>query len=180
MIAMIISCEIAFWVFVVAGLAFRYVFSFKKTGVLLLYCTPLIDLALLVATVIHLRGGAEASAAHGIAAIYIGVSIAFGHSMIRWADTLFAHRFASGPAPEKKTKYGKGHARNERHGWYRHLAAWVIGCAILYGMIILVNEPDRTTRLLQFIRTWSFVLAIDFLISFSYTLFPRAPKKKTS
>ncbi|WP_254450216.1 hypothetical protein [Cohnella herbarum] len=179
-VAFIIGCEIAFWIFVLAGLISRYIFRRKKTGAVLLYCTPVIDLILLVLTVIDLRGGAVASTAHGLAAIYIGASIAYGHAMINWADVRFAHRFAGGPAPQKKIKIGKEHARNERRGWYKHAIAWIIGCGILYGMILMVNAESRTEVFVQVIRTWSIVLAIDFVYSFSYTLWPRASKNTVS
>lgn len=179
-VAFIIGCEIAFWVFILAGLTSRYIFRKKKTGAVLLYCTPLIDLVLLILTVIDLRGGAEASTAHGLAAIYIGVSIAYGHAMIKWADVRFAHRFAGGPEPEKKAKFGKAHARNERRGWYKHAIAWVIGCGILYGMILMVNAENRTEVFVEVIRIWSIVLAIDFVISFSYTFWPKPQKKSVS
>jgi hypothetical protein len=176
-IAFIIGCEIAFWVFIVVGLVFRYMLRMPKPGAALLLCTPLIDLALLVATVIHLNGGAEADFTHGLAAIYIGVSIAFGHSMIRWADERFAHRFAGGPPPRKKAKHGTEHARSERQAWLKHLLAWAIGCACLLGMILMVGDADRTEALLQVVRIWSIILGIDFLISFSYTLWPRKSKE---
>ncbi len=174
--AFIIGCEIAFWIFVLAGLTCRYLLGWKRAGALLLLCTPLIDLVLLAVAVIDLRGGAEASIVHGIAAIYIAVSIVYGHSMIQWADVRFAHRYASGPAPVKPAKYGKEHARRERRNWYKHVLSWAIGCAILYGMIILVDTENRTGGLSQLIRTWSYVLGIDFLISFTYTLWPRKQK----
>ncbi|WP_141500234.1 hypothetical protein [Paenibacillus luteus] len=174
--AFIIACEIGFWVFVLAGLVFRYVFRFKKAGTLLLYSTPLIDLALVIATVYDLRGGSEATFAHSLAAVYIGVSIAYGHKMIKWADERFAHRFAGGPAPTGKPKYGTAHARYERSGWLHHLLAWVIGAAILYSMILMVGDETRTEALFNALRLWSLILGIDFLISFSYTLWPRKEK----
>lgn len=174
--ALIIACEIAFWVFVVAGLTMRYVYRKKRAGAILLLCTPVVDLLLLIATAVDLSRGAEASVFHGIAAVYIGVSVAFGHRMIRWADVRFAHRFAGGPAPEKL--YGARHARHERTGWLLHLLGWGIGCAILYGMIRWVGDASDTEPLLGIIRIWSLVLGIDFLISFSYTLFPRKEKAR--
>ncbi len=147
-----------------------------QIGAALLLCTPLVDVVLLVATAIHLRSGAEANFAHGLAAIYIGVSLVYGHSMIRWADVQFAHRFAGGPAPVKQRLTGAPHARQERAGWYRHLAAWAIGCGILYGIILMVNNPEQTDSLGRIIQGWMVVLGIDFLISFSYTLWPRESK----
>ncbi|MBB6731988.1 hypothetical protein [Cohnella zeiphila] len=177
MFAAIVACELAFWVFVLAGLACRYLLPLKKTGAVLLICTPAIDAALLAAAAIDLRHGAEAGAVHGLSAIYIGVSIAYGHSMIRWADVRFAHRFAGGPAPVKPPKAGEEHARRERSLWYRHGLAWAIGSAILLGMVALIGDEERTRALVETVKLWSFVLGIDFLISFSYTLFPRKPKR---
>jgi len=177
MIGVIIGCEIAFWVLILAGLACRYLLGLKKAGIALLWTTPVVDIVLLAVTVIHLRQGAEATFAHGLAAVYIGVSIAFGHSMIRWADTRFAHKFAGGAAPAPKPKYGREHARLERIGWLKHLLAWAIGCLCLGGMIYLVDDSGGTEPLIQMIRLWSIVLGIDFLISFSYTLSPKKAKR---
>lgn len=178
MLGVIIGCEIAFWVLIAAGLLCRYMLKRTRTGAVLLLLTPAVDIVLLAVTVVHLRQGAEATFAHGLAAVYIGVSIAFGHAMVKWADERFAHRFAGGPPPAPKAKYGQAHARQERIGWLRHLLAWAIGCACLAGMIGMVADPDRTETLLHTIKLWSVVLAIDFLISFSYTLSPRKAKHK--
>ena len=72
----IIACEIAFWIFVAAGLSIRYMLGKKRLGLALLAATPIVDVLLLVATAVDLRRGATASMVHGIAAIYIGVSVA--------------------------------------------------------------------------------------------------------
>ncbi|MFF2015889.1 hypothetical protein [Paenibacillus sp. NPDC058177] len=174
--AFIIGSEIAFWVFVLAGLVFRYVLKQKKIGAALLICTPIVDLALILATILDLRSGSTATFAHSLAAVYIGTSIAFGHSMIAWADSRFAHRFAGGPKPISKPKHGAAHALNERKGWFKHLLAFVIGCAALYLMILFVGDPARTESLSDTIRFWAMVLIIDFAISFSYTLWPKQAK----
>ncbi|MFB9330727.1 hypothetical protein ACFFSY_32705 [Paenibacillus aurantiacus] len=176
MAAFIIGCEVAFWVFVLAGLVFRYLLKAKRLGGALLLVTPLIDLALLIVTVWDLRDGAVASTVHGIAAIYIGVSLVYGHSMIRWADVRFAHRFAGGPAPESLPRYGQAHARRERIGWAKHFGAWAIGCAVLYAMVLLVGDAERTNALMGIMRIWSIVITIDFVYSFSFTLWPKQAK----
>ncbi|WP_336789937.1 hypothetical protein [Paenibacillus sp. MMO-177] len=177
-VSVIIGCEMAFWVFVLAGLACRYLLRRKKLGAVLLAITPVVDLVLLAATAYDLHQGGEASFIHGLAAIYIGVSVAFGSRMIRWADIRFAHRFAGGPPPEPKVRHGVEHARNERKGWLLHLLAWSIGCALLLGIIAWIGDEARTASLLSVIQMWSIVLSIDFLISFSYTLWPRKAKKE--
>lgn len=175
--ALIVACEIGFWVFVLAGLFCRYMLRKKALGAFLLFCTPLIDLVLLIATALDLKNGAAANFFHGLAAVYIGVSIAFGSRMIQWADERFAHRFAGGPAPSSKPKYGREHARYERQMWFRHLAAWLIGSAILYGMILYVDDAERTKQLSLTILRWLIVLGIDFAISFSYTIWPKKEKQ---
>lgn len=193
---LIVACEIGFWLFIAAGLAARYVFKRKKAGIVLLACTPLIDLLLLAATVADLQRGAVATVYHGLAAIYIGVSLVYGKRMIEWADRRFAYRFAGGPKPVKRKTYGAEHARVERAGWFRHFLAWLIGSALL---LLITVYTDRGTQTLEWmlesfreetfqfdsreeyptaalvltVFRWFVVLAIDFVISFSYTLFPR-------
>ena len=174
--AFIIGCEIGFWLFVIAGLVCRYPLRKKRLGALLLFCTPLVDLILVIATVADLRSGAVATTVHGIAAIYIGVSVAYGHRMIQWADVRFAHRFAGGPKPLPKPKYGLEHASYERRMWLLHLIAWGIGCLVLYAMILIVGDASRTESLMGTLRLWSVIVGIDFLYSFSFTLWPRKAK----
>jgi hypothetical protein len=168
--AVILAGEVAFWAFVLAGLAARYLLGRPRLGVTLLLMTPVVDLVLVAATVIDLRAGATADFFHGLAAIYVGVSIAFGHRMIRWADERFAHRFAGGPPPKRPPKRGPEHARREREGWYRHLLAWAVGSALLLGMVVLVGDPHRTGSLSARAGIWTLILAVDFVWSFSYTL----------
>ena len=98
-LAVIIACEIGFWVFVAAGLVARYPMRLKRLGAVLLAMTPVVDLVLLGFVALDLSRGGHASFGHGLAALYIGLSVAHGHAMIRWADVCFAHRFNSGPAP---------------------------------------------------------------------------------
>ncbi|MBR2563200.1 MAG: hypothetical protein IKE29_01080 [Paenibacillus sp.] len=174
----IIACEIAFWVFVAAGLSVRYMLGKKRLGLALLVATPIIDVLLLIATVMDLHSGATASMVHGIAAIYIGVSIAFGHQMIAWADRYFQYWFKGGESPRKSKPYGRDHARNERMGWIRHLLAWSIGSALLYIMIWWIGDPARTEVFSGLIRVWALVLGVDFLISFSYSLWPKREPAK--
>jgi hypothetical protein len=174
--ALIIGCEIGFWALVAAGLFCRYMLNWRRTGAVLLILTPVVDLVLLIATVIDLRGGAEPSWTHGLAAVYLGVSVAFGHRMIRWADERFARRFKGGPAPRKL--YGREHAAHERRGWLLHLLAWCIGSLLLLGMHVLagVGELGVNSPFVAWSLRWAIVLGIDFIISFSYTLWPRTDK----
>jgi hypothetical protein len=180
MIAVIIACEIGFWVLLLSGLFARYILRARQLSTVLLLAVPLTDVVLLAASVIDLRRGGEAETAHGLAAIYLGVSVAFGPQLITWADQRFAHRFAGGSAPTRPPKGGRAHAAYERAQWLRHLLAYVIAAAVLGLFTLLVGDTSRTKALWSVMAPWAIVLIIDFVISFSYTLVPRAAKQSTT
>jgi hypothetical protein len=108
MIALIVACEIGFWVLLIAGLAARYLLRARTLSRVLLICVPLVDVVLLAATAIDLRRGGQAGFTHGLAAVYIGVSLAFGHQLISRADQRFAHRVLGGPTPPTSAGSGSG------------------------------------------------------------------------
>jgi hypothetical protein len=176
MLTLIIAAEISFWVVLAAGLTVRYLLRRPTAGAVLLAATPLIDVLLLVATVIDLRAGAESSFAHGLAAVYIGVSIAFGPSMIRWADERFAHRFAGGPAPWRQPRGGRARTRYEWREFGKAALAWAVSVTLLLGAIALVGDADRTEALQGWIARATLVLAIWSLWPITHTLWPARPQ----
>lgn len=178
LVAVIIGCEIAFWVVLAAGLVARYPLRRPRLGGALLLCVPLVDLALLVATVIDLRRGATADFTHGLAAAYLGFSVAFGHSMVRWADQRFAHRFAGGPPPVRPPRYGWARTRYEWREWAKALLGWAIACGLLGAAILWVDDADRTRELGGWIQKLTVALVV-WLVAFPVweTVFPRRPKR---
>ncbi|TDE38602.1 hypothetical protein [Actinomadura sp. 6K520] len=177
LIAIIVACEIGFWVVLGAGLIARYPLRLRRTGAALLLCVPLIDLVLLAATVLDLRGGATAGTGHGLAAAYLGYSVAFGPSVVRWADERFAHRFASGPPPRGRPKYGRARIRYEWREFGKAALATAIACGLLLSMIVLVDDPDRTAALLAWLGRLGMVLAVWSIWPISHTLWPAKPKE---
>ncbi len=147
MAAVIAAGEIGFWVFIAAGLVARYLLRLRRTGAVLLAATPAIDLAVLVATMVDLAGGGTATGVHGLAAVYLGFSVAFGPRMIRWADAKFAQRFAGGPPPPKPPKYGRAKVRYEWQEWGRCVLGAGIAAAVLLVLIFVVGSPAQTTEL---------------------------------
>ena len=147
LVVLIVACEIGFWVVLGAGLLARYVLRKPRLGAVLLVCTPVVDVVLLVATVFDLRSGGEATSAHGLAAIDLGVSVAFGHTMLRWADQRFAHRFAGGPPPVKPPKHGMAKIRHEWREWGKFAIAWAIACSVMLFLMYVVATPERTQAL---------------------------------
>jgi len=160
LLAVIAACEVGFWVILGAGLAARYLLRWRAVGAVLLVCASLVDLVLFVATVIDLRRGATANFTHGLAAAYIGFSVAFGHNMIRWADQRFAHRFAGGPPPWKPPKDGWPRARYEWREWFKGLLGWAIACALLGGGVLMVGDWQRTEALVGWMGRLTLALVI--------------------
>ncbi|MEH0985230.1 hypothetical protein [Micromonospora sp. CPCC 205556] len=177
LLAVIAACEIGFWVVLGAGLVARYVLRRPRLGAALLICVPLVDLVLLVATALDLRRGATANVSHGLAAAYLGFSVAFGHSMVRWADQRFAHRFAGGPPPVRPPRYGRARVRHEWREWGKGLLGWAIACALLGAGILYVGDAARTQELWGWIRNLTLAIVI-WLVAFPVweTIFPRRPK----
>jgi hypothetical protein len=140
------------------------------------FCSPATPL--LAATTIDLRRGGEPALPHALAAVYTGVSVAWGQRIVSWADVRFAHRFAGGPPPERPPRTGRRHAARQRREWLRHLTAWATGTTLLGIGVLVAGDLDRAWALLNVAALWTLVLAINFVISFSYTLRPRLPEEK--
>ncbi|MGO3327239.1 hypothetical protein [Gordonia sp. (in: high G+C Gram-positive bacteria)] len=139
----IVACEIGFWVFVLGGLALRYIARMPRSSMIVLTCVPLIDLVLLVAVGIDLSQGGEVEFAHRLAPIYLGCTIMFGHRMIAWADARFAHRFANGPKPHKIPASGPERRHYEWADFGRWLGAVAIAVAITGLLGITVADSAQ-------------------------------------
>lgn len=170
-LAAIIACEVGFWVLLLGGLAARYLARRPRLGGLLLTLVPGIDLLLLALVLVDLLGGGTASWEHGIAAIYLGLSIAYGRRMVAWADVRFAHRFDGGPAPVKPA--GAAYTRKCWADVLRTTLLVLIAGGVLGGLILLVNDPSRTEALAGFFRILGIILAIDVFWAIGYTVWPK-------
>jgi hypothetical protein len=167
----IVACEIAFWVALLAGLCVRYLARRPRLGAALLIAAPVVDAVLLVLVAVDLLGGGTASWHHGLAALYIGVSVAYGHRMIAWADAKFATRFR-GAAPRPRLT-GLAYTIACWKDVARTVLAAVIAAAILYGLIVLVDDPARTAELAGFFPVLGLLVVIDLIWAVSYTLWPK-------
>ncbi|MGW2486814.1 hypothetical protein ACWCV9_06275 [Streptomyces sp. NPDC001606] len=169
---LIITCEVAFWVLLVAGLTFRYALRMPRTGLALLLCEPLLEVVLFLVTAIDLRNGAQPDWRHGLAAVYIGFTVGLGHSTIKWADAWVAHRFAGGPPPAKPPKYGTARTVHEWKVAGRWILAACVALALLQGAVWYVGDGDISS-----LRAWQqrmlWVIGINLVIAGSYTLFPK-------
>ena len=141
---LIVACEILFWLVLVLALLARYWLRREQLSRVLLFCLPGIDLLLIAFTAFDLKGGASATFAHGLAAAYVGFTVAFGSIVVRWTDERFAHWLASGPAPSTAPTRGWAVVWYEVVLWVRSIAAWVIALALLSAIIAYVESPAVT------------------------------------
>jgi hypothetical protein len=180
LVALIVACEIGFWVLLAAGLSARYLLRRRRLSTALLVSVPLVDLVLLAATVADLAGGATASVAHGLAAAYLGFSVAFGHGLVRWADERFAHRFAGGPAPSRAPRFGAARTRHEWREFGKATLAWAVACSLLGAAILIVGDASRTAALEDWIARLSVALAIWAIWPVSHTVWPARPRPRSA
>ena len=143
---LIVGCEVAFWVVLLLSLVARYLFHRQALSRWLLLSLPAIDVFLVVLTALDLKSGTRATTAHGLAAVYVGFTLAFGSVAVRWADIHFAYRFASGPPPSKAPKGWKA-VRLELALWLRCIAAWILAFALIEALIAYVGNAAVTQPL---------------------------------
>ncbi|GAB2455186.1 hypothetical protein [Xylanimonas ulmi] len=167
----ILACEVGFWVAIVAGLTARYVLRRPRLGAGLLISAPALDVVLLALVAVDLARGGAASWQHGLAAIYIGVSGAYGRPMVAWVDVRFAHRFAGGPPPQRLS--GARHTAKCWRDVGRTIVMGAIASAISGGLIWWVDDASRTAELTVNFRIVGLILAIDTLWALSYTIWPK-------
>ncbi|MEV0254330.1 hypothetical protein AB0H82_08675 [Streptomyces sp. NPDC050732] len=171
-VALIVICEVGFWVLLAGGLALRYWARMPRASVAVLLCEPLLEVLLFVVTAIDLKNGAEPDWKHGLAAVYIGYSIALGHYTIKWVDVRVAHRFAGGPAPATP-KYGAARAVHEWKLAARWILAALIAMALLQGAVQYVGGGGEISSLRMWQQKMLWVIGINVVIAGTYTLFPK-------
>jgi hypothetical protein len=140
----ILICEVGFWVLLLGGLATRYALRRPRLGGAMLLGVPLVDAVLLVVTGADLARGTEADGTHGLAAVYLGFSVAFGPTLVRDADRRFARRYgAAVPAPRPQ----RDKLAHELRLWARALLASAIAAGALGALILVAGDPEQTRAL---------------------------------
>nr|WP_241265522.1 hypothetical protein [Streptomyces boncukensis] len=170
---MIVICEVGFWVLLAAGLALRYVAKMPRTGAAVLLCEPLLEVVLLIVTAIDLKNGADPDFRHGLAAVYIGFSITYGHYMVTWADRHFVHRVLKGPRPAKPPRYGMARALHEWKHCLRTVGAAAIAAGLLQCAVWYVDNADQSESLRGWQARMGIVAVIAVIVALSYTLWPK-------
>ncbi|WP_028813200.1 hypothetical protein [Streptomyces flavidovirens] len=177
-VMLIIICEVGFWVLLAGGLALRYLAKMPRAGAAVLLMEPLLEVVLLVVTAVDLKNGAEPDWKHGLAAVYIGFTVAFGRRAVKWADAWFAHRFACGPAPVRPPKYGTARAVHE----WKVAARWMLAAGIAMGLLQVaiwyVGGGGEIGPLRMWQQKMLFVIGVNAIIAGTYTVFPKREQER--
>lgn len=174
-VTLIVVCEIAFWVLLAAGLALRYLARMPRTGLAVLLVEPVLELVLLAVTAVDLKNGADPSWQHGLAALYIGYTVGYGHYTLTWLDGHARHRFGDGTPPVRPPRHGMARARHEGRLWLRTLVAAGVACGLLQLAVLYVGDGGAVDAL----RSWQFTAlraaGIHGAIALTYTIWPKKP-----
>lgn len=169
-LALILACEIGFWVLAILGLAARYHWQKPRLGMALLRGVLLLDLILLGAVGYEIASGQTAGPMHVLAVIYLAISLAYGHLIIAWLDGRF-RRKPGDPAPPKPA--GMAYALR----CWRDLIWDLLAIAIAWGAARLLSQlaadPAQTAPLHQAVDLFVLILVIDAIWAASYTIWPR-------
>ncbi|KUN75693.1 hypothetical protein [Streptomyces griseoruber] len=172
-VGLIVACEVAFWVLLALGLGARYLLGWRRTSVALLLCEPVLELVLFTVTAIDLKNGAEPGWEHGLAALYIGCTVAYGHCTVRRLDGHAAHRLAGGPPPPKPPRFGRARARHEGRLWLRTVLAAAVACALLQAAVRYVGDSGDVSSLRSFQWVALRAAGVHGLIALTYAIRPK-------
>ncbi|MFJ9841224.1 hypothetical protein ACIRYZ_12235 [Kitasatospora sp. NPDC101155] len=174
-VTLIVAAEISWWIVLGLALSARYLLRLRRTSTALLIGLPVVDLALYALTVLNLRGGAEASWMHALAASYAGFSVGYGPSLVRWADRHFLHRFAGGPKPLPSPKYGPERTRYE----WQLAGRTVVSAVITLGLITLLVPLSAGSAHFGTFGQWYWKLGIaavvNVIVAGCFSIWPKEP-----
>jgi hypothetical protein len=137
----IVAAEASFWILLLAGLAVRYLARMRRLSSVILLAVPFVDVSLIALTAWDLSIGAEPNFSHILAALYLGITVGFGHSIIGRVDAWFAHRFAGAEKPRAHPKRGPAHVRRMWAEWGRVVVACVVSSAGITVLALVSHTP---------------------------------------
>lgn len=204
--AFLILAEVIFWVSTLSFLIVRYWFNLKRLSIAFFVLFIVNDLWIATMGYFDYMSTGEFSAYQIIILIVIAYAFLYGKSDFQKLDIFIQRKVAKWRGLPKtelasiKPLYGKEHAKQERKNIYGHLllfSAVQVLFFFMFGLSDAVSTIQADTLIEDWYdqketelfykndtannitRIWALILAIDFVISMSYTIFPKKEKQLT-
>ncbi|ANC76184.1 hypothetical protein ABE65_004905 [Fictibacillus phosphorivorans] len=203
----LILAETVFWVSTLSFLVVRYWFNLKKLSMAFFVLFLLNDLWIAAMGYFdYLRTG-KFSSYQIIILIVIAYAFLYGKSDFQKLDRFIQRKVAKmrrlpePDLPDSKPLYGMQHAKQERKNLYKHIFLFITAQCVfllLFGLSDAVSSIHIDTLLKDWYdttdtdlfykndvannitRIWALILAIDIIVSLSYTIAPKKEKKSAS
>lgn len=185
-VTFLIASEVIFWVFVSLALLLRYWFRMKKASLAAFIILILNELAVFLVGVLDYIAIGMISQFQILIIIFILYSIIFGRSDFKKLDRWIQKKVAQmkgEPIPDfgekpKRQLYGKEHAKEERKGFYKHFLIFVVA-HIGFALLLAFVKTDDNNLIGGISNIWTKILIIDFIWSFSHTIWPKKEKSNS-
>ncbi|WP_416829226.1 hypothetical protein [Ectobacillus polymachus] len=202
----LIAAEVVFWVSVSTFLLLRYWFGLKKLSITFFVLFIVNDMWIATMGFFDYLKTNIFSNYQIVIIVFLVYALTYGKNDFRKLDAFMQRQVAAWkgqPIPKVegvKKLYGKEHARHERKQFFIHFLVYVIAHIIFLVMFgfsdqitsfrdienVLshwfeekqTNFPSNNPTINNISRVWSLILAIDAVISLSYTFFPKSEGAK--
>ncbi|MBB6097286.1 hypothetical protein HNR42_000700 [Deinobacterium chartae] len=169
-----------FWLMLLAALISRYWFGLHRLSLVFVGAFVLNDLGLLLLAYLDYRETGEFSTYQIVMLAIVLYALTLGkgdfNKLDAWAKRTVA-RLKGQAAPTDtaapRRLSGREHARAERQGFIKHLAVFAVVQGLLWIAVGVLPDSELLLNLKRAAAIWTVLLVVDFIISFSYTLFPR-------
>jgi hypothetical protein len=202
--AFLILAEVVFWVSTLSFLVVRYWFNLKRVSVTFFVLFIVNDLWIATMGYFDFLKTGEFSAYQIIILIVIAYAFLYGKSDFQKLDSFIQRKVAKWrglpepDVPHVNPLYGLAHAKQERKNLYGHLllfSAVQLLFFFIFGFSDEVSDIQLDTLIEDWYdqketnlfyqngtannvtRIWALILAIDIVISLSYTIFPKKEKQ---
>ncbi|MBN3554494.1 hypothetical protein JYA63_09470 [Fictibacillus nanhaiensis] len=203
----LILAETVFWVSTLSFLVVRYWFNLKKLSIAFFILFLLNDLWIAAMGYFDYLKTGKFSTYQIIILVVIAYAFLYGKSDFQKIDRFIQRKVAKTrglPEPDlpaSKPMYGMQHAKQERKNLYKHILLFITAQCVfllLFGLSDAVSSIQIDTLLKDWYdttdtdlfykndvannvtRIWALILAIDIIVSLSYTIAPKKEKKATS
>lgn len=181
---LLIGAEVLFYACVAGFFLLRYMWGWERGSLFALGLGLLNEFWIVALGVIDYQETGQISAYQIVIVAVVLYALVQGKEGMRRIDLWMKSqvlRLKGQPIPAELDdyKYGAAKARSERRGWWTHLLIYAAVNGMFWIMYGLSASPDLwydNETADKVARVWGIVFAVDTVVSWSYTVFPKKRK----